>query len=62
MQKKWWESKTIWFNVVMTIVDIAALSSVVTFISPEVAALIQGIGNIILRVWFNNVTIEKTLV
>ena len=53
--KKWYYSKTVWFNVVLTLVDIIALASDL-HIGGETAVLYlafaQGIGNVILRVWF----------
>jgi len=60
-QKKWYHSKTIWFNVIMTI------SGVTVVITPHIperwAAFtmsIQGIGNLVLRVWFTSISIEDT--
>ena len=51
MKKKWWKSKTIWFNVVTGMGDIAA-----SVLTPEMIGQIQiittfviSIGNIILR-------------
>lgn len=60
--KKWWESKTIWFNVIMTILDIAALQSVSAWLDIQTLALIQTVGNVILRVWFSDTIIEKKVI
>lgn len=54
--KKWYQSKTVWFNIVTTIVG------VVTFLQgqPTFAefapwlVLVAGIGNLILRIWFTD--------
>jgi hypothetical protein len=69
--KAWYLSKTIWFNVVMTVIGAAALFQAV-FTSPAAAGivtqhtslvtafvslLVQGIGNLILRIWFTTTAI-----
>jgi hypothetical protein len=54
-QKTIWQSKTFWFNVVMTIVDFAAFSETVLPIEAlPYLTMVQGLGNIVLRVWFTN--------
>lgn len=49
-------SKIVWFNIVMTIIDISAYLGI---IFPETlvpfSTAVQGIGTIILRVWFSTV-------
>jgi Mg2+/citrate symporter len=58
--KQWYHSKTIWFNVIMTISGIAV---VVTPHVPEqwtaLTMSIQGIGNLVLRVWFTSSSISN---
>jgi len=44
-----WQSKTVWFNILATTLEILTLSSVVAVVDPEVIALAQGVGNVILR-------------
>jgi len=44
-----WQSKTVWFNILATALEILTLSSVVAVVDPEVIALAQGVGNVILR-------------
>jgi len=59
--KKWYQSKTIWFNSIMTLVDTAAFLEAVPGLPewlPVVALLVHGIGNIILRVWFTSEPIK----
>jgi hypothetical protein len=56
---KWYESKTIWFNVIVMVGAIVALPEITTAISPSTAILIQGVANIILRVWFTSQPVEK---
>lgn len=55
--KSWPKSKTIWFNVLMMLMEILAMTdSFPTFIPPSFAAPIaiaQGIGNIVLRRFFS---------
>ena len=57
MVKSWFLSKTLWYNLFMTIIDVLALASELK-IGEEFAALYlifaHGVGNIILRVWFTN--------
>lgn len=64
--KQWYESKTLWFNVVMTIVMaapvIAASASALTpqqvVLIDSIAGLVTGLGNVFLRVWFTDMPIE----
>lgn len=62
MQKKWYQSTTVWFNVIVTIVSIAtSFQGVATF--DKYAELLTGvvvIGNVILRVWFTSQPILAT--
>jgi len=44
-----WQSKTVWFNIIATTLEILTLSSVVAVVDPEVLAILQGVGNILLR-------------
>lgn len=62
--KSWWESKTVWFNIFMTVIDFAAFLETQTGLPEWVAPLavtIHGIGNVILRVWFTSTEVEKKL-
>ena len=56
----WYASKTVWFNVVMTIVGIStALGG--TF--PQYGLILGAlttVGNVILRVWFTSTPIGST--
>lgn len=63
-------SKTIWFNVVMTLVDIATfVQDIVAEVFPPnwqpvvktIVVLIHGIGNIVLRIWFNQTPLSFRL-
>ena len=55
-------SKTVWFNVLMTIIGFATyLQSVVSF--DKYAVLLGGVlalGNLILKIWFNTTAIAST--
>lgn len=65
--KPWHESKTLWFNVVMTVVmavpviaaSAKALSPEVAVLIDSVAGLITGLGNVFLRVWFTDTPIDN---
>lgn len=54
MTKPIWQSKTVYFNVLMTVIGVAtALESMPTFQAyAPYFAIILAIGNVILRVWF----------
>ena len=58
-EKSWYKSKTIWFNAVTTLLMFASLSEVEMIISPKWIAIINGVGNIILRVWFTSQPVTK---
>ena len=60
-KKMWWESKTIWFNIVMTLLDIASLAEPLGVFTPQVMAFVHGVGNVILRIWLSDTVIEKKL-
>jgi len=56
-------SKTIIFNVIMTLILVAELLPTVVPNSPEwvlpVSVGVMGIGNIVLRVWFTTQPVES---
>ena len=57
MVKSWFLSKTLWYNLFMTIIDVLALASELQIGGEFVALCLifaHGVGNIILRVWFTN--------
>jgi len=64
--KDWYNSKVLWFNVVMTVVmAVPIIAAAYKALSPEQAVLIDavgglvaGLGNIFLRVWFTEVPID----
>ena len=55
-------SKTVWFNVIMTVIGyISYLQSVAHFDKYAVLmGSILALGNLILKIWFNNVAIAST--
>lgn len=65
--KAFYESKTVIFNIVMTIIlAVPIIAAAYKALSPEeavlidsVAGLITGLGNIVLRVWFTDTGIES---
>lgn len=60
--KKWYESKTIWFNGLVTIIGIvSALQSLEEFQAYAfIFTPILIIGNTVLRVWFTNSDIASS--
>jgi len=62
--KMWYESKTVWFNIIMTLILVASFVTTVSGL-PEwvvpVSMIVQGVGNIVLRVWFTDSTVERKL-
>lgn len=59
--KPWYQSKTIWFNFILTFLEIIALAQNM-HIGGEHAAVyltfIHGIGNVILRIWFTDTKVS----
>jgi hypothetical protein len=64
--KKFYVSKTVWFNIIMTIVmAIPVIAAATKNLDPNmavlvdsIAALVTGLGNIILRIWFTDTAID----
>ena len=60
--KPWYTSKTVWFNVIMTIILVAEIIPQILPFIPEEARYISvgvfAVGNIILRVWFTDTPIQ----
>ena len=64
MQKKaklWYESKTVLFNILTTIVMVASFVGDVHESVSAVTVMVAGIGNIILRVWLTDTAIERKI-
>lgn len=61
-EKNWWESKTVWFNIVMTVINGAGFVISMAGQLPEqlivYALMVQGFGNIVLRTWFTDTRIK----
>ena len=62
--KKWYQSKTVWFNVITTVLALATELSNATGLSTEsmlkIYAAVISVGNIILRVFFTEKPIDTT--
>lgn len=57
-EKKWWQSKIVWFNSLMTLLYLAVYAE--QTLSPEFvpyALVVQGVVNVLLRVWFTETKI-----
>jgi len=55
------KSKTVWFNIIMTFTEVALFLQ--DILPPEYmiyAFIVQGVGNIILRIWFTNTGLTLT--
>lgn len=53
--KHWLNSKTVWFNIILTVIGIAVILD--QYIPAQYAAIsiiTQGIGNLVLRIWFTS--------
>lgn len=57
---KWYQSKTIWFNVIMTILGIVtAFQGMVEFNEySKIFLVILAVGNVILRIWFTETSVK----
>lgn len=47
--KKWYQSKTLWYNIVTIALGIVQVVSDVYIIPTEILTLVNGIGNVVLR-------------
>jgi hypothetical protein len=68
--KEWFKSKTVWFNTVVTVIESSVfLQSAISVLNDQIdpitmlyivfgLAVVKGIGNIILRVWFTKESIK----
>lgn len=56
----WFESKTVWFNGVLTLIGTATLLQGTFPHYAPLFVLIGGIGNLILRIWFTSTSIAAT--
>ena len=62
MKKKWFMSKTIQFNVLYTVAEVCLVA--LDFIPAEYVPLlmaVQGIANVVIRVWYTNMAIDAEL-
>jgi shikimate 5-dehydrogenase len=64
MKKKWWRSKTLWFNFVT--IGLGVLGALQTVIDNKIAEYVivglGGAGNAILRIWFTDTGIASASV
>lgn len=47
--KPWWKSRTIWLNVVATLLEVTQLVSGTTWVPPGTIAIVTNLLNIVLR-------------
>ena len=57
-EKSYLKSKTLWFNALTSVLAVLSLADIQAFLPAKYVALINAIGNIILRVWFTNTTLK----
>ena len=59
---KWYQSKTVWFNVIMTLLGVIASIQGMPFFDKYAVllGLVTVFGNTILRVWFTNSSIASS--
>ena len=62
MAKHWYESTTVWFNIIVTVVGTTtSLQGIATFDKyAQLLGVATIVGNLILRVWFTNQAILAT--
>lgn len=61
---KWYQSKTVWFNVVISLIAFLALPEFVRLLSPkwlQYDLLLSAIGNLVLRIWFTKSVVSSTM-
>jgi hypothetical protein len=62
MAKKWWASKTVWFNVITLILGV--LGAVLGVVSTQAWVIgltaVIALGNGVLRIWFTDTPIAKS--
>jgi len=56
--KAWFQSKTVWFNLIMTVLGVITLLQGTFPQYSTIFVLLTGIGNLILRIYFTNTTIS----
>jgi hypothetical protein len=60
--KPFWQSKTVWLNVVLTLIGLATFLAVPkndpTLSVASIAAAVAGALNVVLRVWFTDTPIS----
>jgi hypothetical protein len=55
--KSWYESKTVWVNVITTVLAVLALLPEGGLVPPQAVPyilLVDGILNVVLRIWFTD--------
>jgi hypothetical protein len=59
--KLWYQSKTLWFNVISLVLGV--LGAIVGLLQTQVAVIVVtgfiGLGNAVLRIWFTDSPIAK---
>jgi hypothetical protein len=63
MTKKWYESKTTWLGIVLTIAGVADFLTGLFDAGPltwqSITLIISGVAVVVLRVWFTNTPIKS---
>lgn len=61
MQKQWWKSKTVWFNLITLVLGVvgALLNLIETKAWVLVFTAVMALGNGILRIYFTDTPIAK---
>lgn len=58
--KKWYTSKTLWFNIVTISLGMVQVVSDVYAVPTDILALVNGVGNVVLR-FLTSTGIEKSV-
>lgn len=62
--KEWYQSKTVWANILTFLIAVLALVPDLSFLTPqvvEVLLLVSAVANIALRMWCNTTTVSLPL-
>lgn len=58
--KKWYRSRTVWFNIITIALGVVQVVSDVYAIPTDMLALVNGVGNVLLR-FLTSSSIEKSI-
>jgi len=60
LEKKWWESKTVWFNLIGGLIVLLQYIGTINGINPEITGSALVVGNFLLR-FLTDEKVERSL-